>query len=145
MSEPAEVLQNSTTEHAKELDQFLYKKNLKLVDLEKGIKFFKGQCIVHVANRPALRQKAYEMLYYLYSKMGITQKKDSDMWLSIYDALPETTTFVAENDHGCIAGALTVVLDSPIGLPADELYKEEIDELRNSGEKICEFVSLGTK
>jgi hypothetical protein len=75
MSEPAEVLQNSTTAHAKELDQFLYKKNLKLVDLEKGVKFFKGQCIVHVANRPALRRKAYEMLYYLYSKMGITQKK----------------------------------------------------------------------
>ncbi len=144
MSEPAEVLQNSSAALAKESDQPLKKENLKLVvDLEKGLKFFRGQCVVNVANRSILRQKAYELIHSLYSKKGFTQKKDSDLWLSIYDALPETTTFVAENQKGCSEGALTVVFDSPIGLPADELYKEEIDVLRNSGEQICEFVSLG--
>ena len=145
MSEPAEVLKNTSTGLDRDSDQFFKKENLKLVDLEKGLKFFNGQCIVHVANRPELRQKAYELIHYLYVKKGFTRNKDSDVWLSIYDALPETTTFVAEDDQGCIEGALTAVFDSPIGLPADELYQEEIDVLRNSGGQICEFVSLGIR
>ncbi len=143
MSEPAEVLQNTSSALVKKSDPYLKKENLKLVDLEEGLKFFNGQCIVHVANSFIRRQKAYELLYYQYSKKGFTQKKDIDLWLSIYDALPETTTFVAEDAQGCIQGALTAVFDSPIGLPADELYQEEIDVLRNSGGQICEFVSLG--
>jgi hypothetical protein len=141
--EPAEILQNSSTALAKKSDPFLKKEAPKLSDLEKGLKFFGGQCEVHVANQLILRQKAYELIHDLYLQMGIVRKKDSDLWLSIYDALPNSVTFVAEDDQGCSAGTLTVVFDSPIGLPADELYKKEIDEIRNSGRQICEFVSLG--
>jgi hypothetical protein len=118
---------------------------LKSADLEKGLDFFNGRCRILVANQLRLRQEAYRLLYDLYFKMGITKKKDNELWLSIYDALPETTTFVAENDQGRTVGALTVVFDSPIGLPADELYKKEIDELRDTGRRVCEFVSLGVR
>jgi hypothetical protein len=121
----------------------LEKDNLKLVDLEKGLEFFGGQCMIHVANRLELRQKAYEMIYKLYSRMGYTQKTGDGLQLSIYDALPETTTFVAEDDQSFIEGTLTVVFDSPLGLPAEELYKKEIDQLRNAGGQIREFVSFG--
>ncbi len=145
MAEPAEVLQNTSSALVKKSDSYLKKENLKPVDLEEVLKFFNGQCILHVANSFMRRQKAYELLYYQYSKKGFTQKKDIDLWLSIYDALPETTTFVAEDTQGCIQGALTAVFDSPIGLPADELYQKEIDVLRNSGGQICEFVSLGIR
>jgi len=145
MSEPAEVLQNTSTALDRESGQFSIKENLKLVDLEKGLNFFNGQCKVRVANRPALRQKAYELIHYLYAKKGFARVKDPGVWLSIYDALPDTTTFVVEDDQGCVEGAITAVFDSPIGLPADELYQEEIDVVRNSGAKICEIVSLGTK
>jgi hypothetical protein len=65
------------------------------------------------------------------------------MWLSIYDALPETTTFLVERIDGTAVGALTVVLDSPMGLPADELYRGELDALRASGRRPAEIVSLG--
>ena len=143
MSEPAEALINPSPALDKKSNQFLKKETLKLVDLEKGLKFFRGRCVVYVANRLPIRQKAYELLYDLYSKAGIVQKNNCDLWLSIYDALPETTTFMAEEDQGCSGGALTVVFDSPIGLPADDLYKEEIDEIRTSGGQICEIVSLG--
>ena len=119
--------------------------SIKPVAMEKGLEFFQGQFTIRVANRLRLRQKAYGLLYELYSKMGITQNEGDGLWLSIYDALPETTTFVAEDDRGCSVGALTVVFDSPIGLPADELYEKEIDILRKTGVKICEFVSLGIK
>jgi len=145
MSEPAEALKNTSTAFAIKSDQFLKKETLKLVDREKGLKFFKGQCIVRVANRLVLRQKAYELIHYLYAKKGFTRDEDSDLWLSIYDAIPETATFVAEDDQGYLEGALTVVFDSHIGVPADALYQKELDVLRNSGGQICEFISLGIR
>ena len=121
----------------------LEKESLKSVDLEKGLEFFEDQVIIHVANRLGRRLQAYRLLYDLYSKMGIAQNNGDGLWLSIYDALPETITFVSEDSRGCTEGALTVVFDSAIGLPADDLYKNEIDKMRNSGEHVCEIVSLG--
>ena len=143
MAEPAESFQKSSTVLGKKSDQIFENESLNLVEIEKGLHFFKGQCSVHVANRLFLRQKAYELVYNLYLKKGFTTKKESELWVSIYDALPDTTTFVAKDNNGRIDGALTVVFDSIIGLPADELYRMEIDGLRKSGAQLCEFVSLG--
>jgi hypothetical protein len=75
--------------------------------------------------------------------MRIVQEKPGGLWLSIFDALPETTTLVVEDKQGEIGASLTLVFDSPIGLPADELYKEEIDRVRKDGRKICEIISFG--
>jgi hypothetical protein len=110
---------------------------------ENGVPFFDGKFSIRTANRLALRQEAYKLLYKIYSKMGITRDESTDLWLSIFDALPETTTLVAQNLKGEIGGAITLVFDSPIGLPADELYNEEIDEFRDTGRKICEIISFG--
>jgi len=143
MSEPAEELQDTPAGSTIRSNPFLIKENLKIVEPDKGLTFFNGQCIIHVANRPKLRQKAYELVYKLYAEKGFTGNKNSDLWLSIFDALPSTTTFISQNAQGRIQGALTVVFDSPIGLPADELYRAEIDLVRSSGRQICEIVSLG--
>jgi len=109
---------------------------------EKGIQFFGGKCTLRVANRLELREQAYKLLYNIYLKSGLAKKNDSGLWLSIYDALPDTTTLVAEDEKGQILGTLTLVFDSPIGLPSDNLYKAEIDELRLAKKQICEIVSF---
>lgn len=119
------------------------KERLQSLDIKKRLEFFDGEVNIHIANRFDRRQKAYRLLYDLYSKMGIIRNKNGGLWLSIHDALPDTITFVAEDDQGGIEGALTEVFDSAIGLPADDLYKKEIDRLRNRGEKVSEIVSLG--
>ena len=102
-----------------------------------------GKCTVRAANTYELKEQAYKLLYKNYSKMGVAEIKPDGLWLSIFNALPETTTFVAEDSEGKIEGTLTLVFDSPIGLPADELYSEELYDLRGTGAKICEFISLG--
>ena len=79
MSEPAETLQNTSTVLAKKSDSFFKIEIPQLVDLEKGLNFFKGQCTVHVANRLIRRQKAYELIHDLYCQMGIAQKKNSNL------------------------------------------------------------------
>ena len=143
MLEPAEELRNTPEALVIKSAPSPVKENLKLFKPDEGLSFFNGKCMVHVANRLMFRQKAYELVHKLYDEKGFTKKKDSDLWLSIFDALPSTTTLISQNAQGLLEGTLTVVFDSPIGLPADALYKEEIDEIRNSGRQICEFVSLG--
>lgn len=43
---------------------------------------------------------------------------------------------------GEVVGTITVGLDSPDGLLADEVFKEELDGLRRSGARLCEFSKL---
>ena len=143
MPDFSKVLKNKHSFQRHNLEQVLSEEDSFPNESETGIYFFDRQCIVRIANRLELRKKAYQLLHRLYSKMGIVPPESNGMWLSIYDALPETTTLLVEDNQGEIAGALTLVLDSPIGLPADALYKEEIDRLRSSRRKIGEIISLG--
>ena len=54
---------------------------------------------------------------------------------------PHLYTFVAY-DEGKLSGTVSIRIDSDRGLAADELYRDEIDELRKAGCKICEFTKL---
>ena len=54
---------------------------------------------------------------------------------------PYLHTFLAY-DEGVIVGTVGVRLDSPKGLAADDLYREEIAQLRSEGRRLCEFTRL---
>ncbi|MFH1024001.1 MAG: radical SAM protein [Planctomycetota bacterium] len=106
--------------------------------------FADGRYRIRVANDLASRRKAYRLLYRLYLEKGYAQRNPSELWVSAFDAVPETTTlYVERNSDGAAVGALTVIPDSPVGLPSDSLYKTENDILRVSGRRLCEFASLG--
>ena len=121
----------------------LEKENLKSTELERGIHFFGDQNVLRVANRFGLRQKAYEYLHKVYLDEGYTRNENSKLHLSIYNALPDTTTLFAEDQNGNFNGTLTMAFDSEIGLPSDLQYKKEIDKLRCDKRQICEIISLG--
>lgn len=50
-------------------------------------------------------------------------------------------TLMADTD-GKPIGTLTIGLDSPGGLLADQLYHDELDRLRQAGASVCEFTKL---
>ena len=106
--------------------------------------FFNGRCQVGVANSLELRKRAYRFQYEAYEGLNIVNRKSDALWLTIHDALPKTTTFIAENDRGEIAGTVTLVFDSPIGLPADNLFPSEMATIRARGGRVCEVISFGT-
>jgi hypothetical protein len=54
---------------------------------------------------------------------------------------PQLYTFLA-HDSGQFVGSLSVRLDSPRGLVADELYRDETAVLRDHGCRVCEFLNL---
>ena len=159
---------------------------------------FGGRYSIRVASDLESRRRAYELVYRLYLEKEYTKPNPSKMWLSIFDALPETATLLVERtavDGGgwkvegqgdgvegggwkvegrsnpttstfhhppstavpepspstlhhppstasVPIGALTVVFDSPVGLPADRLYRPELDALRASGRRVAEVTSL---
>lgn len=45
-------------------------------------------------------------------------------------------------DRGDVVGTLTIGIDSPIGLMADHIFKEELDVRRAQGARLCEFTKL---
>lgn len=54
---------------------------------------------------------------------------------------PHRSTLAA-TVKGEVVATVTVGLDSPIGLLADDIFKEELDALRGSGARLCEFCKL---
>jgi len=116
-------------------------------------------CSIRVANDLDSRQRAYELIYRLYLEKEYAKPNPSRLWVSMFDALPETVTLLAERGlpvqsprsrvpaepgtGGVPVGALTVVFDSPLGLPADGIYGQELDALRDSGRSLAEIISLG--
>jgi hypothetical protein len=54
---------------------------------------------------------------------------------------PNRITLTA-TDKGDVVGTLTLGIDSPVGLMADQIFKEELDAQRQRGARLCEFTKL---
>jgi hypothetical protein len=85
--------------------------------------------------------KVWHLVHREYLQCGYTQAHELDLRYSIHDALPEAATFMVEKDGEVIA-TMTAYPDSPLGLPADEIYKEEIDAIRGKGRTPVEIGRL---
>lgn len=54
---------------------------------------------------------------------------------------PNRITLTA-SDKGEVVGTLTLGIDSTVGLAADAIFKDELDQFRASGARLCEFTKL---
>ncbi len=55
---------------------------------------------------------------------------------------PNRITLTASTKGQVVVGTLTLGLDSPIGIMADEIFREEIDAYRRIGARVCEITKL---
>ncbi|HOX07178.1 MAG TPA: hypothetical protein PK280_12310 [Planctomycetota bacterium] len=99
---------------------------------------------ITVASDRQSRERAWRLVHEVYCDKGYQPNRDLGMRLLLQDALPESTTFLAESDpHGTHPLAtLTLIPDSPLGLPMDALYGRELDALRAAGRRPCEIAKL---
>lgn len=58
-------------------------------------------------------------------------------------AKPEPAITLVVQAKEAVVGTLSVGVDGPQGLLADELYRPEVQSLRDRGHKLCEFIKLG--
>lgn len=93
------------------------------------------------------RAEAARLVEHLYGHEGYLAGRSASALppamplFSVHHLLDEALVFTARLE-GRLVGALTVIFDSPAGLPMDALYKEELDALRAAGRRPCEFCSL---
>ena len=88
---------------------------------------------IRVAKLSARRRESGTLVERRYASRGYT--------IPNLNHDPNLSTFIAY-DEGVLVGTVSVRLDAGNGVSADDLYRVEIDALRNSGAKICEFTRL---
>ncbi|VAX35407.1 hypothetical protein MNBD_UNCLBAC01-831 [hydrothermal vent metagenome] len=86
---------------------------------------------------------AYELVYKEYFKKGYINEDSFKLRLSIHNILPQATTFIAKVENSVVATA-TVIPNSPLGLPIDDMYTEEISLFRKHNKKFCEVIMLAS-
>jgi hypothetical protein len=85
---------------------------------------------------------AMGLVYREYVARGYLVPNAAELKLSIYNALSSTTTFIGLHHTAGIIATISLVLDSPLGLPMDEIYKAELDDLRRAGHQMAEASML---
>src|SRR5688572_9313910 len=90
-----------------------------------------------VANLDELRQAA-RLVYNKYMNLGYIQPSQTEIRMTIFQALPTTKTFVAVTAAGNVIATLTIIQDSALGLPMDKLYPEQLEGLRRQGKRLFE-------
>lgn len=92
---------------------------------------------IRLANREGIRSKASYLVEKMYSWRGYGNGGG---------AAPSRNrvTLVASDAQKALA-TISVGFDSPDGLMVDALYKDEVDQLRAHGAKLCEFTKLAVE
>lgn len=89
---------------------------------------------VRLANSEGRRESADLLIKKMYAWRGYDTN-------GVINETPNRITLMADL-KGKIIGTLTLGLDSSTGLLVDQLYKDEIDRLRDQQRFICEFTKL---
>jgi len=89
--------------------------------------------------------QAFSVLHDVYQASGyLQQSHPSGLHFNRHHLLPRTCVFVFKS-YLKVLSTMSYIPDTPaFGLPMDELYKAELDVLRDAGRKIVEIGSLAT-
>lgn len=127
--------------------------NFKMLDRKDHFVHFMADKFFHlhvvpdptVVARPAVNveelKTAYQIIYKEYVKRGYCKPRMSAEYYSHFSLLPDSRTFVLEKE-GEIRGTLSLIPDTPCGLPMESLFPEEISKLRKQGRKLAENTML---
>ncbi|HET8577684.1 MAG TPA: hypothetical protein VFO18_11335 [Methylomirabilota bacterium] len=86
-------------------------------------------------------EQAFRLVHDQYVARGYMAPCPSGRRLSLHNALPSTRVFVARSG-GRVVGTVTLIPDSPLGLPMSEIYGDELQALRDSGRRLAEASAL---
>ena len=91
-------------------------------------------------DRPTLEQ-AFRLQHDQYVAQGYMDAHPSGWRLSLHNALSATRVFVARCGAR-VVGTMTLIADSRLGLPMDEIYTDELRSLRGERASLAEVSAL---
>ncbi len=107
----------------------------------------KEKMVAVVAATKEEKEEAVKLLMRRYEEAGYLSKEKLDSREKILVSLESESsrTFIVKDKEDKIVGTISVIFDTDKGLPMDEIFKDELDELRNhEGIKIAEIGRLAT-
>lgn len=88
-------------------------------------------------------KQAYKLLYDRYLESNyIKESKSFPFHYNVFNLLPETKTAILKKNRAVVSTVDIVMDRDEYGLPMDQIYYSELDELRRQGRKLCEVGSL---
>ena len=100
---------------------------------------------VKIASEMDEWEQAFRLVSAKYQAIGAEPLSPDNLRVTPHHALPDTTSFVAKHE-GRVIGTLGLVIDNDLlGLPADSLYGNEINELRRQGRRVVEVSSFADR
>jgi hypothetical protein len=96
---------------------------------------------VRTANEFDELMKAYRLVYKEYQARGYCKENSSQIHYTHYCMLPDARTFVLEDEEKLL-GTVSIVIDSPCGLPMEKLFSKEVRNLRKPGRRLAEVTLL---
>ncbi len=97
--------------------------------------------VFKVADSPAERRDAFELVYNQYLRTGLAVPNAYRVRVTPYHLLPTTHVFVAYQDSEIVA-TMTLVGDGELGLPMESIYGAEVAERRALGQRLSEVSCL---
>lgn len=100
------------------------------------------QLIFKIADTTDEIEQAFKILHDSFVELGYMKVQHSGLRVTKYHLLPTTNILVAKQGDEVI-GTVSVVIDSPLGLPMDSEWK--LSDLRRSYNRIAEISALAIK
>lgn len=105
-----------------------------MYELKPSVALSRVPDMLNIVSDEAKLSKIWELREVEYTKLypGVTCFQDD-----VYDQ--EACVLYGEDDEGEVISTGRIAFDGPLGLPADELIKPAVDQLRESGKVIAEL------
>ncbi len=97
--------------------------------------------VIEIAKTQEDLEAIFRMQYESYLSRGLMKAQTSGLRCTIYHFLPQTNHIIVKY-KGLVVASMTLVADSPLGLPAEKYFTDEINQLRKTGQETVEFSSL---
>lgn len=121
----------------------LLPQDLKFSMMRNSVKFkpedVPSDLVIKIAETKEEFEQAYQILHDSYVEYGYSKPAANGMRILKYFSLPTTTTIVAKLGDRVI-GTLTIIRQSPMGLPLDKEF--DISHLSGPGKTVVEISSL---
>ena len=85
---------------------------------------------------------AARITYQEYLKCRYIPANANGLKLALFQTIPSTVTFIARRKDGRVLGTVSIVEDSPLGLPSDKIYWGEFNSLRLEEHRLAEVTML---
>ena len=87
---------------------------------------------------------AFQLVYANYLRCGYGCENETGMRVSPFNLLEDAVTFVSRRESHVVA-TVSIFPDGPFGLPADDVFADETNELREAGRRIAEVGMLADR